>query len=93
MSEEIKPVGWIVPAYGEEKFFKTKQEAQKERAEFEKDCEGDCDHYEPEPAYALPATHRIVPVELLERALRALPSESVPWLCDGLRHIIDEVPT
>jgi hypothetical protein len=90
MSEEIKPVAWM-------------------RSEIEKaDCQfgyyGPVECYPDDvPLYAIPATHRIVSVELLERAELSLCREAQghvhkDWdgplnFAEQLRAIIDKEPT
>lgn len=70
---ELKPVVWIVTTSGEYRFHRTYGEALRDRLEYESVVnDGDFEHQLPEPAFIIPDTHRVVPVELLENIAQTL---------------------
>lgn len=78
MSEEIKPVAWK-----REKIFNGSSEMSFGK---EKLWAGDT------PLYSIPATHRIVPVELLKQIAVRSPTTGLTWDKE-IRAIIDKEPT
>ena len=85
MSEEIKPVAWkhaYHPPGAGDKYWQLRWD-NTSQAGFTGEIV---------PLYALPATHRIVPVELLEEIARLTQWPEHPMV-QKLRAIIDKVPT
>lgn len=71
-----RPFAWWVPINGDTCFFKTYEEAKRERDAFEADFTGEDlaeGHYEPEPLYAAPAED-----------VQAVGDEPMAWLAQAI---------